>query len=82
VGVIGVVMGEENRVHAIDAGCDQLQTHLGWCVDQYSRTTIRLDQRSDASSLVARIRRTAHFTAAPQHGDAEAGAGAEEEEAH
>src|SRR5690242_11221519 len=80
--VVGVIVREQHRVDAIDPGSDQLQPQLGGCVDEYSRTTIRLDERADTCSFVARIGGATHFASAAEHGNTEAGAGAEEEEAH
>ena len=74
--VIGVVVREEHSVDAVNAPCDQLQPQLGGRVDEYSRTTVRLDESADARSLIARIRRTAHRTSTTEHGDAKARAGA------
>ena len=82
VRVVGVIVREQHRVDAVDAGGDELQPQLRRRVDQQPRAAVRLDDRADARALVARIGRTAHRAAAADLRDAEARAGAEEGELH
>src|ERR1700680_645257 len=78
--VICVIVREQNRVDAAYAGGDQLQAQLGRSIDQDAGTSISLDQRADASSLVPGVRRPAHFARASNLRDAKAGSCPQESE--
>jgi hypothetical protein len=54
--VIRVIVREENGVHSARAGGDKLQPKLRRSIDEDVRTSIRLDQSSDTSPLVAGVR--------------------------
>jgi hypothetical protein len=54
--VVRVIVREENGVNPARAGGDELKSKLGRSVDEDVRTSIRLDQSSDTSPLVAGVR--------------------------
>jgi hypothetical protein len=63
VNVIGMVVREQNGIHAAYIRCYQLKPQLRRSVDENVRASIRLDERADARPLVPRIRRPAHLAA-------------------
>ena len=54
--VVRVIVREENGVHSARARRDELKSKLGGSIDEDVRTSIRLDQSTDASPLVAGVR--------------------------
>ena len=82
VHVVGVIVGEQHGVDAIDAARDELQPQLGRRVDQQARSAIGLDHRADAGAAVARIGRAADGAVAADLRHAEARSGSEEGELH
>jgi hypothetical protein len=54
--VVRVIVREENGVHSARASRDELKSKLGRSIDEDVRTSIRLDQSSDTSPLVAGVR--------------------------
>jgi hypothetical protein len=54
--VVRVIVGEENRVHSARARGDELKSQFGRSIDKDVRTTTRLDQGANASTLVAGVR--------------------------
>ena len=73
VHVVGVIVGEKNRVDLTDAGVDQLKSQLRRRVDEYSHASVRLDQRADSGPLVTRISGSANLAGTADLGDAKAG---------
>jgi hypothetical protein len=71
--VIRVIVREQNGIDAAYSRGDQLKPQLGRRIDEDACTSIRLDQRADASSLVPGVRRPAHFARASNLRDAKAG---------
>lgn len=61
VNVVRVVVREENRIDVAYIRRNELESQLGWRVDQDAGAAIGLDERTDARPLVSRIRRSAHF---------------------
>jgi hypothetical protein len=54
--VVRVIVRKENGVHPARTRRDELKSKLGRSIDEDVRTSIRLDQCSDASPLVAGVR--------------------------
>jgi hypothetical protein len=54
--MVGVIVREQDRVDAVNAARDQLQSQLGRRIDQQPRPAIGLDGGADAVPAVARIR--------------------------
>jgi hypothetical protein len=80
--VVCVIVRVENRVDAIDAGRDHLQSELWRRVDEKPRTFIGFHERPDSISLVARISRATHRASAPNLRNTKTGTGAEESKLH
>src|ERR1700682_5224506 len=78
--VIRVIVCEQNGIDSAYACRDQLKTQLRRGIDQDVRTSIRLDERADSSSLVPGVRRPAHFARASDLRDAKAGSCSQESE--
>lgn len=74
--VVGVRVGEEHRIQAFDSGAEGLIAQVGRGIDQDARV-VELEQHGGAQAFVARIGRQADFAVAADHGDTDAGAGAE-----
>ena len=86
VHLIGVLMGPDHRVDALDLGIQQLRAHIGRRVDQYGLAAI-LDQDRAAPTPVARVTRVggaplplALLAAQPRH--ATGGAAAQDGHPH
>src|SRR5215207_1044664 len=82
MGVIRVLVREQHGIDARDARAEQLESELGWRVDEDHRAAVRLHDGTDARPLVTWIRRTADCTVASELWNAEAGPRAEEGELH
>jgi hypothetical protein len=54
--VVRVIVREENGVNSARARRDELKSKLGRSIDEDVRASIRLDQSSDSSPLVAGVR--------------------------
>ena len=54
--VVRVIVREENGIHSAGTRRDELKSKLGRSIDEDVRTSIRLDQSSNASPLVAGVR--------------------------
>jgi hypothetical protein len=78
--VIGMIVGEQDRVDPRHAGGEQLKPELGRGVDEYACPAVGLNDRADAGSLVPWIRRSAHLTATTDLRNAKARPRAEERE--
>src|SRR5581483_7458948 len=74
--MIGVEMGEEDRVNELHFLPQQLQPQLGRRVDQQIALR-QADENGAAIALIARVRGLAYLAIAANHGDADGGAGAE-----
>ncbi len=77
--MVGVGMGEDNRINAINAVIDGLQPQFGGCIDEHPRRAMR-DDDAAARAPVAGIGAGADFAMAADHRHAGAGAGAEKEQ--
>ena len=74
--MIGVRMGIEDSVKPIDIETQGLIAKVGRRVDEDALIT-KGQEDGGTETLITRIRRGAHLAAATNHGDADAGAGAE-----
>ena len=80
--MVGMIMREQHGIHAIDAVRDELQSQLGWCVEQEACAAGRLHHGTDPRALVARIGRSTDGTVATNLRHAETRSGAEEGQSH
>jgi len=82
VRVIGVLMGERDRIHAVDARRDQLQSQLGRRVYEQPRAPVALDYGADARSFVTRVGRPADLAVTTDLRHTKARSGAEKGQLH
>ena len=75
--VVGVRVGEEHGVHAVDRVAEHLLTQVGGCVHQQARLPRHVHHDGGPQTRVARIRGAAHGAATPDHRHPVRGAGAE-----
>ena len=80
--MVGMGMGEDDRVDHIDGVGDALKAKLGSRVDQHAAGAGRRNDNGGASAAVVGIGAGADFAVAADHRNAGAGAGAEEKKFH
>src|SRR5262245_16257884 len=77
--MVGVIVCEQHRVDDANAGAEQLQAQLGWCVDEQVAPG-EMKQHGAAITMVARVGALADGTPTADHRYTDRSAGAQKRE--